>query len=385
MASKKTETNPIQNKFAEASLLVRALDQVADEAETLKVKFKSKKITHQELTSSSIEFFNKIISLRNRSKSSMSTIADIPRITYANKRQSVDRKRKCIDDEEVKEVLSPTPISPTCIQTRSMNKKLKSISYNDKLSNNEDAAATPTDHRKQPNSAITPNNHTPKQSREYILSLPPTPTPPNGKDEFSPNSAVDVIMSYPKGIQGRMINKLCKRKLFPVCSKTIKRRIEKKKRGEPLRGWHDTGREPYATLEDIKCMVNSEEGGHCVGSMEDLREMCKKSYAARKNVSPDYVDPSESTLRNMRALIQTDPNIKPVTSIRSKNMSRWTSEQSLRACASFIITVAASHYLLCKRKYSPSRSSIENATNGAQKMHKIVQSHYGNGISLYEK
>ena len=66
-------------------------------------------------------------------------------------------------------------------------------------------------------------------------------------------------------------------------------------------------------------------------------------------LDPNSIAPSNTTVRNYQSLIAAQPNVSITRTAITKGVTRFTAKNSLRSAMSFILTAAASHFVLTTR------------------------------------
>ena len=83
------------------------------------------------------------------------------------------------------------------------------------------------------------------------------------------------------------------------------------------------------------------------------------------------VTPTKRSLNNYMSLLpQLDPSRSKTNKMQQKSEARYIAERSVRNTISHIMTVAVAHYQIGKQ--DKRMKKIENATEGAKLLHKLV-------------
>jgi len=116
--------------------------------------------------------------------------------------------------------------------------------------------------------------------------------------------------------------------------------------------------------------------GYCLDDVNIIEEIQKAKTAeleARgiQPLAPSSVTPSESTVRNYKAFLATQPNVSVSRSALVKSTTRFAAENSLRSAMSFIVTTAITHFVLSKERNAEVYKDLEKS-NGVSDSSKFL-------------
>ena len=117
--------------------------------------------------------------------------------------------------------------------------------------------------------------------------------------------------------------------------------------------WQLVGRDPLVSqgaLEGIVVNLNN-NSGFCLGDKEVaavIQEETNKQKEARGIQPLTSSSVSATTIRNYKSLIAAQPTVSIANSALVKSHTRFAAENSLRSAMSFIVTTAATHFVLSK-------------------------------------
>ena len=209
-----------------------------------------------------------------------------------------------------------------------------------------------TNKRPSPTSVSAPK---PKRTKATIpTQAVQLPLPINGT-QFSKLEVVQILeKANDIKEHTKLLDAIVKSQLVPVKRRNINTLMQNyRAHGMHLKGlhrdWGSTGRNPLLSNNDVTDMVAQlqSQPGRCM-EKEDIRaaikDKVKKNMEARGILS-DF-EPSEGTVENYRSLAAAQPNVSISKSSITKSKTRFTAENSLRSAMSFVLAVAATHFVL---------------------------------------
>ena len=218
------------------------------------------------------------------------------------------------------------------------------------------------------NKRPSPSSTTPAPKKRKTTSLPTRataaaidlPKPKDGK-HYSRKELVEIIVAKTKkGTKERIdfVNKIADANLVPCQKRNINKLLQKhEEKGLSLeelnKPWGAKGRNPIldnSDLANITAKLNS-EGGRCISkeNVEAALVQHQKQELLNRGIQPlnsSSILPSQTTVRNYHSLMAAQPNVSITRTATVKSPTRFTAENSLRSAMSFILTAAASHFVL---------------------------------------
>ena len=196
------------------------------------------------------------------------------------------------------------------------------------------------------------------------------PLPENGK-LYNANDVCKMLVEH-GGSTRKLIVHFIAMEYIPVKRSMMFRILEEyKKIGDVA--WKVRGRKPKISDERFKGKIEDFQKSEARSILKkDIRKMVLDELtdeAGRNNMSTMTVPtPTDRTVNNYLRFAQAKHrNIAVRENIQTKSSARFTSETSLRATVAYLMTVAATHYML--GPVDPYTKKIEEATEGAQLMH----------------
>ncbi len=281
---------------------------------------------------------------------------NIPHIEYAHKRLCVEEKRKQRYNTAEKE---ETKIE--CLKHLTNDSKDGCMITRNRLSRSKGEI---------------------KLRRSIGKYIPPYPKPVTGL-QYTRAQVYHVLSEIPSVYRGIVIDDMIIRKLVP-CGRSNLYKILRNKTINPdmiLGQWDETitrGRKPFATISDIKDIVQSlkKTPGRVFGENE-LKEKLQKirKQGLEKNFSAIGClgKISNSSYTNYKTTTGCLGDISFVSNSIIKSNTQFTAEHSLMSTMSFLHTVATTHF----RVFDPTKTNAtyisDNITEGAKELIRRVK------------
>lgn len=175
-------------------------------------------------------------------------------------------------------------------------------------------------------------------------------------------------------------------KVVPFSSPTFYRHLKRykkmKEKGESTdkftwtRG--RTGTKPLIDLNLINEVLKPGDNGESLNSkaIGKILTGMKKKRALESGKDPDLVkDVCVKTCKRYKCIGACSSSTKIRKQVRHKNLCRYIGERSILSTATYLHTIAQSHYVISHEKpeYMKYLPPIEEASEGAQKLYKLVE------------
>ena len=188
--------------------------------------------------------------------------------------------------------------------------------------------------------------------------------------DISMNKVIDAMINY-KVTSNQEVTSL-----IPLTRSAMFRVYSKFKDSSEEPCWPVTGRPPIldnnSFLSSIKGFEKDKGRAISKKDMVSILKVAKSDVAKEKgNSITMVVTPTKRSLNNYTSLLpQLDPSRSKTDKVQQKSDARYIAERSVRNAISHIMAVAVSHYQIGK----PDKrlKNIENATDGAKLLHKLV-------------
>ena len=159
-----------------------------------------------------------------------------------------------------------------------------------------------------------------------------------------------------------LLTKIMDAQLVPVKRRQMNKLVSKfKTEGMAMKGlhkdWGEAGRAPLLTFEDVNSITNDlkANSGFCLDDnniSDAISNKQKENMEARgiQPLAPTCTSPSDTSVRNYKALIGSHPGVSIARTAKVKSYTRYIAEKSLLSAMAFVVTAATTHYTLSTEK-----------------------------------
>ena len=154
-----------------------------------------------------------------------------------------------------------------------------------------------------------------------------------------------------------------------------------------LKPWWQLGRDPYLRQKDIdEVAANLNRMTGKTIAPDDINGIIQTNRASRLKeaglVAIGGVQPVDrQTVTNYAALFASQPNVSITKTAIAKTITRFTAENSLASSMTLLLVVSATHFTPPTERSIATEKELEDATDGAKRLYKLIQDFYG-GVYL---
>ena len=218
-----------------------------------------------------------------------------------------------------------------------------------------------------------------RKRNNSVMNTPELLPPSGGKEQYDPPSAIDAIKMHPKHLRARIVGSMVRNGKVPVQDRQMRVLLKADDAGiETKSKWNQRGKPKISSVKTLfqkllsKVSSSAEMAKHDIVD-ESMTEIAADEHKRKGRPEGTLRKISNRTTRRYRNIV------KHLTTgafgFMYKNETRKAAERAPRNVASFLHTIAATHYIIAEDGVGD--RSIKNATRGAQFLYDLVSEHHG--------